>query len=325
MKAAQEVKASEHESIEVPKSKSNIWKKITPFLGLIVVFIMFAVSTGGTFISLNNLQLILLQSIMMMVGGVGATFVMSHGNLDFSLGGELAICAVVGYAISTVCVELTLPMCIITGIACSVLVAVIHLIMRVPSFIAGLCIMFMGRGIVGVMSSQGTMVAPASFTALDDIGFFLIVLVVVFVIGYILFEFTKLGKFNKAIGSNERAAVMSGIPVAKYKILAFVVTGVTVGISAYLSMIRAGGVAATTGTNFETEILISLVLGGISITGGSGTKLRSIIIGALIYMMLGNGLTLWGVDPNLVNVIRGIVFLAAVYMTYDRSSGQMVV
>lgn len=325
MKAAEEVKISEQESIEVPKSKGNFWKKITPFLGLIVVFIMFAVSTNGVFINLDNLQRILLQSIMMMVGGVGATFVMAHGNLDFSLGGELAICALVGYSVTASAPFLTLPICIITGIVCSVFVAVIHLIMRVPAFIAGMCIMFMGRGLVGVASSQGTMGVPREFLDLDNIWFFVAILVVVFVIGYIIFEYTKIGKFNKAIGSNERAATMSGIPVAKYKILAFVVTGVTVGISAYLSMIRAGGVAATTGTNFETEILISLVLGGISITGGSGTKLRSIIIGALIFMMLGNGLTLWGVDPNLVNIIRGIVFLASVYMTYDRSSGQMVV
>ena len=89
-------------------------------------------------------------------------------------------------------------------------------------------------------------------------------------------------------------------------------------------MIRAGGVTGNTGSMFETDILIALVLGGMSISGGSSSKMRSIVIGAFILMMLGNGLILWGVDPNLINAVRGIVFLAAVVLTYDRSSNQMV-
>lgn len=304
--------------------RGNLVKTLTPFLGIIIVFVLFSVSTGGKFIAISNLQLIVLQSVITIVGGIGTTFVMSHGNLDFSQGGTVALSAVAGYFASTVNPALVLPVCIMVGVLCSSAVAVVHIVCRVPAFIVGLCIMFIGRGVAGAMFEKTSMIAPASFMDLDNIQFFAIVLIVTFVVAYIIFDYTKVGKYNRAIGSNERAARLSGVPVNLYKYLAFLISGITLGLCAFLSMIRAGGVTGNTGSMFETDILIALVLGGMSISGGSSSKMRSIVIGAFILMMLGNGLILWGVDPNLINAVRGIVFLAAVVLTYDRSSNQMV-
>ncbi len=304
---------------------SDFFKKVTPFLGLIVVFAIFATTTEGKFTAFSNLQLILIQSAMTMVAGIGVTFVMAHGNLDFSLGGELAICAVVGIFASRITPWMALPATILTGIVCSSFVAVVHNVMRVPTFVVGLCIMFLGRGIATAAAATDPMRTPNEISALDNIWFYLITVVAVYIIAYFIYEYTKIGKYNRVIGSNEKAAMLSGVPVSKYKLIAFTITGVCLGIAAFMSLIRVGSATGQTGTSFEINVLIALVLGGVSLTGGSSVKMRSIIVGTLIYMMLNNGLTLLGVNPNLINSIKTVVFLASVYAAYDRSSSAVPV
>lgn len=300
-------------------------KNAIPFLGLIIVFLLFAFSTDGKFIAFGNLETVLEQSIIIMVAGVGVTFVMAHGNLDFSLGGELAICIIVAWAVGQVNPWLAVPAGVAAGIACSSLTAVIHNKFRVPAFVVGLCIMFLGRGIAQTAAQAKAMNTPASIGSLDTPVFYFAVIVIVFVAGYILFEYTKVGKYNKAIGSNEKAAFLSGIPVKKYKLIAFMITGTCLGIASFMSLVKNGGVSATSGQGLEVNVLIALVLGGVSLTGGTSVKLKSCIIGALIFLMLNNGLTLWGVNADLVNVIKAIVFLVCVYFSYDRSSNAIPV
>ena len=297
---------------------------VIPFLGLIFVFVMFTVTTDGNFASLSNLRIIATQSIITIVGGLGTTFVMSHGNLDFSLGGVLAMTALAGWQTSQVSLALVLPACIAIGMLWSGIVGALHIFFRVPAFVVSLCVMFVGRGYVGGASRNVTMLSPISYANYDNLPFFLIVVLIVFGITFFLFEYTKIGKYNKAIGSNIKATELSGVPVNKYKLIAFLISGATLGVCGFLTLIRSGGVAGAVGAMFEMEVLMALVLGGLSISGGSTSKLRCIIIGALLYLMLGNGLIHWGTDPNLINVVRGAVFLGAVFLTFDRES-QMVV
>lgn len=114
---------------------------------------------------------------------------------------------------------------------------------------------------------------------------------------------------------------LSGIKVNKYKVIAFVISGICVGIAAFVTVIRGGGAGAQTGNSLETNVLLALTLGGIPLAGGSGTKMRSALIGGLTLFILNNGLTLWGIDPTLIYVVKGIVFLAVVFVSigHDKS------
>ena len=302
------------------KLKLNI-KQIIPFIGLIIVFLLFSLTTRGKFLDINNLQIILTQSIIVMIAGIGVTFVMAHGNLEFSIGGELAICSIVAYFASMVSVWLALPAAILTGILCSQVSAWINNIMKVPAFMVGMCVMFLGRGLAQGMSLDFQMNTPKALLKLDSTGLYLTVLVVVYVIGYIILEHTKVGSYNKAIGENENAALYSGVSINVYKAIAFAISGATIGICAVLTLIRTAGVGATTGQSLETNTLIAVVLGGMSLTGGTSIKLRSVIIGALTFFMLSNGLSLWGVNPDIINIIKAGVFLVCVFLSYDRESG----
>ncbi len=301
-------------------------KKALPFLGLTLLVILFGATTQGRFLKIVNLKNIFSQAAIVMAAGIGCSFVMAHNNLDFSLGGACATSAVVGIILGAKSsYALTLPICLIVGMFCGLLTAVLHIKAKIPAFIAGMCIMFAGRGLAQGAYLQFVMTLPAEYKVLQDVWFYVGVVVLEFAVFYFLFAYTKIGKFNKLIGSNPQVARLSGIPVEKYKMLAFLASGFCVGIAAFLSIIRGGGVGAQTGGNLEINVLLALTLGGFPLTGGSSSKMRSIIIGALVLFILNNGLQLWGVDPTLINVIKGAVFLAVVYITIDRGMGKVMV
>ena len=299
-------------------------RKIVPIAGLIILFVLFSVTTSGMFLKWNNLQSLILQSAITMVAAVGTAFVMAHNNLDFSLGGACAMSCVFAYLIVGNNLWLFFLMCIVIGVLCGLFSAVLHIKGKVPAFIAGLCLMFAGRGIAeSVCSTQSMLLVQAA--ALNHIGFFIIVLVIVVAVGVLLFNFTKIGKYQKLIGTNPKAAELSGISVSKYKTIAFVLSGLTLGIAACLTVVRSPNIVSSIGTNLETNVLLALSLGGMSMTGGSSSKMRSAVIGTLIFYILNNGLTLWGLDANYVDLVKAAFFLFTVTISIDRSQYEVIV
>lgn len=146
------------------------------------------------------------------------------------------------------------------------------------------------------------------------------VLLLVFAFVLTLFRYTKLGRYAKAIGSNQVAAQQSGIPVGKIKLLAFVLSGMFAGLAGILSLIKAGTSYTTTGQMFECDVLIALTLGGMPLSGGSNAKIKAAIIGALSLAILCNGLVLCGVSAELQQGIKGLVLIVIVALSYDRSN-----
>lgn len=315
------------ETLSTQKQRSaEIFKKMIPFLGLLLLFVLFSLTTGGRFLKIKNLRNIVSQSAVTMVAAIGCCFVMSHDNLDFSLGGACALCAVMGIVVGGyTSYALMLPICIITGMLCGLITATLHIKARIPAFMAGMCIMFAGRGVAQGAYQSFPMSLPRSYKVLQNVWFYLGVVVVIYAVAYLLFEYTKVGKYNKLIGSNPKCAALSGVNVNRYKTLAFVISGFTVGVAAFMTVIRGGGVGTSTGSNLETNVLLALTLGGFPLTGGSASKIRSAIVGTLTLFILNNGLQLWGMDPSIIYIVKGIVFLAVVYISLDRSSGRVMV
>lgn len=307
-------------------TSSNL-KRAVPYAGLLMIVLVFSLTTHGKFFTIRNLRIVLTQAMITMIAAVGTTFVMAHNNLDFSLGGGCALCAVIAFVITGgQNLFLIFLCCLFMGIFCGVTTALIHIKGRIPAFMAGMCIMFIGRGIVDVliMRNGTVMKLKGDISAFANIKFYLLVLILVIAVGYFLFNHTKVGKYQKLIGSNPAAAKLSGINVDKYKFLAFVISGVTLGVASFLTLLRLGSLTATVGQGLETDVLISLCLGGMSMSGGSTSSIRGAIIGPLSYFMLSNGLTLWGVDPHIVYVVQAAVFLVMAFITVDRSKSKIV-
>lgn len=299
-------------------------QNILPLLGLVFVVGLFAVLTKGRNLEFTNIKRVTMQSVLLMIGTIGAVFTISHGSIDFSLGGILGMSIAIGGLAGMINPMLVFPVILIVAVLGQLFVVLIHMALNIPSFVVSLAMMFITKGVlVGISQTVSVNIDPVFFDWDKPILYFG-VLFVVLIAAYVLFEFTKIGKYNKAIGSNYTAAVTSGIAVNKYKILAYVVCGSALGVSGFLNFIRAGSISATTGSGYEFNVLISLVLGGTSITGGTGTKVRNAIVGCLILMSLDNGLVMMGVQPAMMGLIKGVIFLVAIALAYDRKTGQIV-
>jgi len=300
-------------------------KSAVPFMGFIIIFLLFSLTTGGRFLTISNIETLMIQAALVIVASVGAAFVMAHGNLDFSLGGATAISCMAAALAGKISPLLVLPVGMIAGVILSLVSAFVHTQMHVPAFVVGMCVMILGKGMTQTLSAVIIMNAPASFSRLNGAWFYGLVVLIVFVAGYILMEHTKIGQYNKAIGSNAEAALLSGVPVNRYKTYAFIMSGLCIGACAFLTLIRSGGVSSTCGQNLETNTLIAVVLGGIPLSGGTRLRLYSVLLGAFSFYMLSNGLSIWGVNPDLVNIVKGAVFILFVYFTYDRNSSAIAI
>ncbi|MBR6109891.1 MAG: ABC transporter permease [Clostridia bacterium] len=298
-------------------------RKIIPIAGLAGLIILFSLTTGGKFFTLQNAKNIVMQASIALVAAVGTVFVMAHNNLDFSLGGACALSSVLAYLCSGGNLWLFILLAIVFGVLCGLFTSVIHIYGRVPAFMGGLCLMFAGRGVAQTATaSQYMMIAESG--QLNNFWVFLAVAVTVFGIGYFLFNYTKIGKYQKLIGTNPKATELSGISVNKYKTIAFVISGVTLGIAATLTLSRSLAVTGNTGLNLETDVLLALSLGGISMAGGSATRIRSAVIGVLTYYILNNGMLLWGMNPDYVDIVKAVFFLATVSISIDRSEYELI-
>lgn len=298
-------------------------RKIVPIAGLLILILLFSLTTDGKFFTWRNAQNIVMQASIALVAAVGTVFVMAHNNLDFSLGGACALSSVLAYLCSGGNLWLFCILTIVFAVLCSLFTAAVHIYGRVPAFMGGLCLMFAGRGIAQTVSATQSMMIMKA-VKLNNIWVFLGVIVVVYGVGYLLFNYTKIGKYQKLIGTNPKATNLSGIGVDRYKTLAFIVSGVTLGIASCLTLSRSLAVTGNTGLNLETDVLLALSLGGISMAGGSATRIRSAIIGVLTYYILNNGMLLWGMNPDYVDIVKAVFFLATVSISIDRSEYDLI-
>lgn len=289
-----------------------------PVIGLMCLFLLFSVTAGDKFLSPFNLSNIVNQACIIMVTGIGVCFIMSHNNLDLSCGGAMALCGVITYLMcEKISFIFLIPGCIIVGMLIGFLTGCIHVYGRIPAFLAGFAMMSLGRGI-SVISVDHKMRTPGIYKSLNTVGFYIGVLLVVSIIAIFVMKYTRIGKYNKLIGVNPITAEMSGINVNRYKLIAFMINGITIGIATFLTLIRAGAITNTTGNGVETNTLIAVVIGGMPLAGGSKSKIGAAIVGALIFTVLQNGLIIWQMNADWINVIKGIVFLIIVILTVDR-------
>ena len=295
------------------------------FAGLIVLFVLFSFTTDGNFFKLSNLRALLLQSSLYIIAACGVLFVMSNGNLELSVGGIIGMATAAGCIVSRLTSPvMSLVACLAAGVILACVIAGCHILLDVPAFIVGIAIMFASSGIVSYLLNIFPKLAHAGLESLNSFWFIIGITVLTYIVISFIFKYTKIGKYNKAIGSNINAAHFCGVNVKKYKFLAYLIYGICCGICAFLITVRTGSFSVDTGSGYETEVLIMLIIGGMPMTGGTSAKVRTPLLGTLIYMILENGMTLWGVGADVINIIRAILFFIIVTITYDRSGTRFI-
>ena len=176
------------------------------------------------------------------------------------------------------------------------------------------------QGILVLLLDGGTLAAPVSMLKWGSNGLKITVMILVSLVGAYIFNFTAYGKQCKAVGACSEAARLSGVSVKKVKYMTFIVMGGVVGLLGLFSLIRTGTASAATGGTLMMNVWCAALLGGLPLSGGSACRFRSAVIGSFTMAFLANGMTLMGLGTHDKQLIQGIVFLAAIAISFDRKN-----
>lgn len=299
-------------------------------LALVVLCVIFAIF-APRFASLANMSNIFTQISINTVIAVGMTFVILLGGIDLSVGSVLALCTIVAGMVITnpalpvpLAITLAVLASVAVGSAAGLFNGAVTERWHIHSFIVTLGMLNIARGAALQISGSRTIFSfPASFNALGTqtiLGIpviFLMALALVLV-GRFVLNRTVFGRMIYAIGNNEEAVRLSGHNTSVYKVAAFTITGLTVGIAAIMYMLRLNIASPILGTGFELNAIAAVVIGGTSMSGGKGSMVGT-FLGACIIGVLNNGLLLLGMGDFARQMVTGFIIIFAVVLDTYRA------
>ena len=318
------VTSKSKEAGKVPFLERPVVRTILPIAGFAIICILFAILTDGRLFKAKSLGLLLSQSYMLLIASIGVFFIMTMGGLDFSQGSMLGVASIVVCYLSHYNIILAVVGGMVTGALIGLLNGFFNVKRKISSFIVTICNMYLFRGVCAYLTTKSPVYGVSDISKYNNLPFMLTFTVIIFVVAYCIFTFTGLGSRLKAIGAGETAARFAGIRVERTKILVYMAAGCITGLAAFVNSIKVGSVTSTAGSNLETQIMISLVLGGMPITGGAKVRFYNIILGVMTYKVLSGGLVMLMIPTQLQQLILGVIFLAEVALFSDRNTGMIV-
>ena len=316
------VKNESKEAQLAKASRMNMIRSILTIVGLVGIFLLFNILTGGGMIKSKNL--LLSQVYVTVISAMGVFFIMTMGGLDFSQGSIMGMASIAVCMLSKYNIVLAILGGILTGAVIGAFNGFFYVNRKIKSFIVTICSMFLFRGVIKYLASDAPVAASMKVYDFDNMPFKLTLTLIVLVIGFVIFRFTKFGMYLKAIGAGEKAAMFAGIRTDRMKFLIYVLSGAITGLAAFLNVAKNGSATANAGNQLETQILIALVLGGMPISGGAKVRFSNIIVGSMLYVVLQNGLQMMGMSVQIQQLIQGVVFLVFVAIFADRQSLKVI-
>jgi ribose transport system permease protein len=296
-------------------NKWDMISKLFPFIGLTVIIIVFTILSPDRFWRLNNLRGVINMMIPMAIGAMGMVFVAAQGSTDLTQGSLLAVCASFAGLVSVHAgAWIFVPLALLTGLAIGLFNGVLLAYFKVPSLMLTLAMLIALRAIVMYITNGQALFLDPSIIALDSAQIKYPVFILLLIVMCYLFDYTKTGFFSKCIGENQTVGEFAGIPVKKYKIIAFALSGVMASIVGIFAVGSIGGVASTMGNFFELQVMTVMFVGGIPINGGAGSKFYKIIVGSLMLAFLRNGLAITRVPTEVSELIQGLMLLLVVFL-----------
>ena len=305
---------------------ASIPSRLGPFIGLIFVFLLFAVLRPRTFLTPENIQIMLLQTAVVATAALGMTLIIIAGGIDLSIGSNIALCTVV---VALLLQHQAPPLVaalggIGAGAACGLLIGLLITRLNLTPFIVTLGMWGALRGLAKGLANETIVSAPStwlnnllqSLAAKDrwmlfPPGVWLTIALTVFVA--LLLRYTRFGRHIFAIGSNEQTARLCGVPLRRTKLLIYVVGLAFAGIAGVLQFSYLTVGDPTTANGMELAIIAAVVIGGASLNGGQGSVLGS-LIGALIMTVVANGCTKLNLANWVQEIVTGLIIIAAVVL-----------
>lgn len=278
------------------------------------------------FLKRKNLLAIVDRIVVIAVIAVGMTMVIITAGIDLSVGSLIALSAVIGTVVMKHLGGLGAPAWVVlvgfvAGIlACGVVGGFAGFIVarfKVPSFITSLSIMMMARGLAFKITGGFSIYqVPAALPWLGQgrslgIPNTVLLLVALYGAAHIFMSHTRLGRYIYAVGGNEQAARLSGVPVKSVIVFVFVISALAAGLGGCIQASQLNTGTPNMGVMFELLVIAAVVVGGTSLAGGSG-RIFGTLIGAFIISVIQNGMNLLGMDSYTQRVVLGAVILGAV-------------
>jgi ribose/xylose/arabinose/galactoside ABC-type transport system permease subunit len=293
------------------------------FTLLIVLLLIIAVTAIGNprFLSVNNLLNILFQVSALGIVAAGQTILLIAGGLDLSVGAALSVAglATALTIASTGSIALAVLAGVVAGVAIGAVNGALIATNRATPFIITLGTMTFLQGVAILMSGGSPINGTGALFDVFGVGSFARVPWPVYVmlvsVGavFLVLRFTTLGRYAFAIGGNEEASRLSGIPIRRMKIALYALNGLFVGVAGViLTGILDSGLPSM-GTGYELRAIAAVVIGGTPLIGGRGTVIGT-LGGVLLLGLVSNSMNLLGVGANFQSAVLGLIITAAVLL-----------
>ena len=298
--------------------------KYMVYIVLAVVFVFFAITLRDNgFASTQNLLNIIRQTAMISIMSVAGVFVLSAGQIDLTVGSNTAMSAMLVALVlkSTNNIFLALIVALIFGVAVGVINGLLVTRLGLPAFLATLGMMQVIRGAaMWITNTEAVPISNTVFNTIFGTGFvgpisvLILWTILFYILGYILFNRTPFGKHTLATGGNQMAAQYSGIKVQRIKMYVFMLSG---ALSAFAGVLYAGRMQSgrySFGDGDEMSVIASVVLGGASMAGGSGSMIGA-LAGSILMGMISNALILAYLSSAQQKMVNGFIIIAAVALS----------
>jgi ribose transport system permease protein len=312
--------------------KNGIVKYFKDNIGIIIallamcIFLVIFPRTRTTFLTQKNIFNILRQNSTNLFLATGMTMVIILGGIELSVGSVIALsgCVAAGCVVNLGLPEIVgFLAALLVGALVGVFNGFVISMTDIPPFIVTLASMNITKGIALVLTGGAPIRCMTDAFKFPGAGYIgpvptpVVLMLIVFIIAALIINKTKLGRHIYAVGGNAQAAKFSGINVKKVKFIVYTYTGLMAGLAGIVTASRLYSGQPTAGDGAEMDAIAAVVVGGTSMSGGSG-RIGGTLIGVLIIGVLNNGLNLMGVDSNWQYIVKGFVILLAVYVDWIR-------
>ncbi len=291
-----------------------------------LIFIVSVILKGHVFLSYNNIINILRNNSIIGIIALGMTLIIITGGIDLSVGSLMVIVGVAILAVTNATGNILLGLLVglLAGIALGALTGSMVAKFRLPAFIVTLGMMSIYRSVSQYFLNGGGIMIDFKiqepFVAISNSYLFgilpmpILYWILISVGIYLFATKTTTGRHVYAVGSNEKATMLSGINVDRVKIMIYGLGGSLVALAAIVESSRLGSInSASSGSSYEMDAIAAAVVGGTSMSGGKG-KIIGTFCGTLTLGIINNMMTLLGVPPFLVGAVKGLIIISAVLL-----------
>lgn len=289
---------------------------LIPLVGFILIFYM----ANPVFLSPASVTTMLRTMSFIGVIALGQTLLLISGAFDLSVGSVAGLGSIVCSYVM-VRMQLPIPVAVLAGLATGALVGLVNsfnvLKLGVPAFIATLGMLYIAKGITFLIS-KGYTIYPLPegvkvFGTAEPFGtsWSFVFFIILAVIAHIVLSKTSFGRKLYVVGGNQEVARLAGISPARIQMTGFILVGCLASLGGMLLMSRIVTGNPTIGLGWELNVIAGVVIGGVSLFGGSGSILGA-VLGLLIMQVVTSGLVVTGVDPYWQTVSVGVIMITAV-------------